>query len=297
MQIREILEKLRINRGKFPREALQQAISCRNEIIPELLKIIEYTKQNIQTLNEDGNYFAHIYAMFLLAQFKEKKVYPLIVSFFSIPGEITLEITGDFVTEDLNRVLASVSHGDLDPIKSLIENENVNEYVRGAALQSLLVLMAQKQLTRDDLVRYCKSLFQGKIVRKFSLIWSDLVVVSTDLYPEELYEDIKQAYEDNLVDPGYMRFNEVKWDLDLGKKAVLERLNNDIRYTFIGDVISEIEWWACFKEPLEPKEPKKEFPNNEYLQTQPIKTPSKIGRNQPCSCGSGKKYKKCCGRI
>jgi len=22
----------------------------------------------------------------------------------------------------------------------------------------------------------------------------------------------------------------------------------------------------------------------------------KIGRNEPCSCGSGKKYKKCCGR-
>jgi len=24
--------------------------------------------------------------------------------------------------------------------------------------------------------------------------------------------------------------------------------------------------------------------------------PKKIGRNDPCPCGSGKKYKKCCGR-
>ena len=24
--------------------------------------------------------------------------------------------------------------------------------------------------------------------------------------------------------------------------------------------------------------------------------PGKIGRNDPCPCGSGKKYKKCCGR-
>jgi uncharacterized protein YecA (UPF0149 family) len=29
---------------------------------------------------------------------------------------------------------------------------------------------------------------------------------------------------------------------------------------------------------------------------QPIIKPPKIGRNDPCSCGSGKKYKKCCGR-
>jgi preprotein translocase subunit SecA len=29
---------------------------------------------------------------------------------------------------------------------------------------------------------------------------------------------------------------------------------------------------------------------------QPAKRAAKIGRNQPCPCGSGKKYKKCCGR-
>ncbi len=28
----------------------------------------------------------------------------------------------------------------------------------------------------------------------------------------------------------------------------------------------------------------------------PIKKEKKIGRNEPCPCGSGKKYKKCCGR-
>ena len=27
-----------------------------------------------------------------------------------------------------------------------------------------------------------------------------------------------------------------------------------------------------------------------------IRKPKKIGRNDPCPCGSGKKYKKCCGR-
>lgn len=31
--------------------------------------------------------------------------------------------------------------------------------------------------------------------------------------------------------------------------------------------------------------------------SKPIKNPgSRIGRNDPCPCGSGKKYKKCCGR-
>ncbi len=29
---------------------------------------------------------------------------------------------------------------------------------------------------------------------------------------------------------------------------------------------------------------------------QPVKKGAKVGRNDPCPCGSGKKYKKCCGR-
>ena len=27
----------------------------------------------------------------------------------------------------------------------------------------------------------------------------------------------------------------------------------------------------------------------------PVKKGEKVGRNEPCPCGSGKKYKKCCG--
>ncbi|MCK4966110.1 SEC-C domain-containing protein [bacterium] len=28
----------------------------------------------------------------------------------------------------------------------------------------------------------------------------------------------------------------------------------------------------------------------------PVKVEQRVGRNDPCPCGSGKKYKKCCGR-
>ena len=30
--------------------------------------------------------------------------------------------------------------------------------------------------------------------------------------------------------------------------------------------------------------------------TQPVKADPKVGRNDPCPCGSGKKYKNCCGK-
>jgi preprotein translocase subunit SecA len=30
---------------------------------------------------------------------------------------------------------------------------------------------------------------------------------------------------------------------------------------------------------------------------QPVRDPAKVGRNDPCPCGSGKKFKNCCGRT
>ena len=36
--------------------------------------------------------------------------------------------------------------------------------------------------------------------------------------------------------------------------------------------------------------------HNENVIFEPIKVEKKLGRNEPCPCGSGKKYKKCCGK-
>ena len=35
----------------------------------------------------------------------------------------------------------------------------------------------------------------------------------------------------------------------------------------------------------------------EIEKAQPVRTGPKVGRNDPCPCGSGKKYKQCCGKL
>ncbi|MFH1673741.1 MAG: preprotein translocase subunit SecA [Pseudomonadota bacterium] len=47
-----------------------------------------------------------------------------------------------------------------------------------------------------------------------------------------------------------------------------------------------------------PKEQSMTFSHGEPSAKQPVKREGKkVGRNEPCPCGSGKKYKKCCGRT
>ena len=68
---------------------------------------------------------------------ERKGAYEPIVQFFSHPGDLSLDLTGDVVTENLDSMLASVSCGDDRLIKTLIENPEVNEWVRGSGVRSL----------------------------------------------------------------------------------------------------------------------------------------------------------------
>ena len=306
MDVEEILTELKCNRGTFPRKALESAVANRDAMIPELLAVLERAAGNIEDLLAQPEYMLHIYAMFLLAQFREPLAYPLIAQFFSAPGEVVHDATGDVVTEDLPRILASVANGDISLIRSLIENENVNGYVRDAALRALVTLVACGETPREEVIAYFHELFNGRIIRKYSQVWNGLVSCSSDLYPEELYRDIEQCYEDDLVDSFFITIENVKDVLGQGKEHALDKLKNDRSYSLVTDTVRDMEWWTCFQPEKEFRRPTKLINQrlSKLLQgasipavqkVEPMRS-QKIGRNQPCPCGSGKKYKKCCLR-
>jgi hypothetical protein len=294
MDLQQTLKALEHNNQHYAREAVSEAILRRDEIIPALLKILEDVIEHPESF-VDSQRFDHIYAMFLLAQFRETRAYPLLVKMFSAPGEFAFDLVGDTVTEHLGQILASVSGGDIGGMAALVENEDANEYVRAAGLTGLLTLCACDILSRDELMSYFKSLFQ-KLRRTPDGIWSWLANSCADLCPEEVLEELGQAYEEGLPDPGVIGWGEVEEALAMGKEAAMARLRRS-RYSLLSDVHKEMSWWASFRENQRPPVRDDLFLPAEYEVVDPIhRTEPKVGRNDPCPCGSGKKYKKCCGR-
>jgi hypothetical protein len=303
MEIAEILHQLERATGKFPRAAVEAAVACREEIIPELLRILQDVVDRAAQLDAEGDYMAHLYAMFLLAQFREPRAYPLVVRLALLPGDLQYSFCGDFITSDLGQVLASVCGGELGGIRSVIENEDADEWARGAALSSLVTLVAAGQKTREEIVTYFACLFRGKLARKWSHVWDELVSCSSEIYPQELIDDIERAYKERLVDPTYIGFDDVQRDLTMGKDLVLARLADNPHRHLVADTIQEMGWWACFRDERSSRVKGAAQASAKSKPTAlvtrafaPIKkTKPKIGRNEPCTCGSGKKYKKCCG--
>ena len=280
--------------------AMKAAVEQREAITPELLRVLELVAGDPAEWARREDYLLHVFAMFLLAQFREKRAYPLVVKIYSAPGELPFNLFGDTVTEGLSQIFGSVYDGDPTPLEQMIESEDVYEYVREAAIDAFLVLEHSGQMPREQVVDYFQRLFGGRLKRTYSQAWNGLVCAVADLPAPELLEDVRRAYEDGLVDPDFADLAGIERDLRTRPQGQRER------HHVITDAIGEMERRDSFdREEQRPRTLPKPpaplvlpaaAPPETYVASQPFHRQPKVGRNDPCPCGSGKKHKKCCGK-
>ncbi len=253
--------------GYFPHKAVDQALQQEKEaIIPYLLALLEDVAENYSKI--DFFRMDYIFALFLLAKFKEPQTFPIIIKFAMLPDEWSKQLLGDCIKENLPQLILSTYNGHLSPIKAIIENIYIDTFVREAALRSLLGLVAASIVSRDEVVSYLEKLFQSSLTKNNSLFTAMLIDTSNSLWPEELYSYITKEFDNGNVDKFYIDRESVENRLQLGKEACLQKyLYTHTRQ--IENIYDELQYMQIF-------------------------APKKISPNEQCPCDSGKKYKKCC---
>jgi hypothetical protein len=265
-------------RNKVPEVAINAAIAYKEAITPALLAILKYATENYQRV-ADSDDIDYIIAMYILAKLREPQACEYIIKIASLDSDWPEQLLGDVITEGVTRFLVSTYNGDLRAIKNLIENTDTNVFCRSAALSSLLGLCAVGALSRDEIVKYHRELLHSPLVgdEQFStLLLHDICY----LYPSELYDDAMALFDKGNVDEWYISKENFQESLDMGLDACLQKhiyTNKD--YSPIDDVVKDVSWLYSSDEDEEIYTPK---------------PATKIGRNDPCPCDSGKKYKKCC---
>ena len=79
------------------------------------------------------------------------------------------------------------------------------------------------------------------------------------------------------------------------KRPVIVRVQTEEKGREIATLCAEHGWHYIVL--FEPTSPEDTSDMDKLLnQLVPIKAPASPGRNDPCPCGSGKKYKRCCGK-
>src|SRR5438132_407607 len=83
-------------------------------------------------------------------------------------------------------------------------NKQADEYVRSSALSGLLTLVECGKRSREEIMAYYGSLFH-KLDRTANNMWNELAVCCARLCPTEVIQDLRQAYEDDLIEPFLIR--------------------------------------------------------------------------------------------
>ena len=294
MDIERIIKELSVyQKGQLPKEALSQAIIQQETITPLLLAHLEKQVGRIKQAVEEQN-ILDLYSVYLLAQFQEKRAYPIIVKLVSGPDDTAYDLLGDCITEDLGRILASMFDGDTGLVEQMIEDDSLDDFVRSAGLRTLAILHYQNRISREWLLGYCTGLYAGKIKKTNGYIWDCLAFICENMGFTELLEDMERSYRAGLTEEDFSEFEYLKRQMlkeVSSKERMKKRMGRDAEP--VNDVVSELKTWASFL-PEQPTPSRSS--NTQPTEPRPYIPGIKVGRNEPCPCGSGKKYKKCCGR-
>lgn len=184
------------------------------------------------------------------------------------------------IEEDTKKLLSYIN--DIIPIEDKVSYNEIKEY--------------QNEQIKEKLISIAESIYKEK----------------EEEFTSEQMRDIERVILLRVVDTKWMDHIDGMEQLKqgIGLRAYRQQdpvqayqiegndMFNDMTYSIKVDTVKYLYHVKIEKKP-ERERVAKETATNQDTTTkkEPIKKEKKIGRNDPCPCGSGKKYKNCCGRL
>jgi hypothetical protein len=254
-RVEELIEEFDWYDGVYKHHEMEEAFTLREEITPHLIRILEEVADDPAQYASEEHY-ANVYAAALLAHFQEPAAHLPIIRAFLIPEEQREILWGGIVTETLPALLLQTCNGELAAIRELILDREAPEYVRSAAVEALTYAVVQGMAGREEVIAFLSSLLTGTEAEADSYFWGDIVCAISDLHPRESMEAIRKAFEDGLVETGYVDLVDIERDLACGREKMLADLQNMAERRIPRDIHDYLSWFACFQEeaPLPPRQ-------------------------------------------
>jgi hypothetical protein len=300
---------------EFPREAVAAARQNREALIPRLLEAV---KRVLADFDETGKTSDIAIAVLLLAEFRVKDALPLIWKILRLPENADEEMLGDAVDCFVPQILAEMIDSP-DELDAASLDESIGAVQRATIMAAYLECVFDGRLTRTEALARQGELLRRMIENNDSAAIEWLLLSLMHLSPVELLDEIEKAYHSGVAHGEFVTLAEFQKVPQRGEDEFRDALEDiaDRRKT---PMLEQAERWysgSLIQQFLEQSD-YEEWPDEEYGESEdwledeeefgrpmvvgaapPVATirydQPRIGRNDPCPCGSGKKYKKCCG--
>ncbi len=190
----------------------------------------------------------------------------------------------DAMTITLPRILVSTFDGDPAPLQRLVESVTADDVIRGDALLVLAYLTRTRRLGDAWMQEYLASLPDRLQPQEQHFVWFGWAEAVAALGYAGLAAAAEDLMRRGLIDPSLLTRKDF-WQ-DLRDSQADPDGTTSAAWNMIGPMgsaVAELSSWG------------KDLDEGGDTRLQPVVNPLRhVGRNDPCPCGSGRKYKKCC---
>lgn len=274
---------------KLPRKSL---IDDLNKVLKDSITRYNYFKkkaENGQFEDKTSSFLTH--ALFLLAEINASESLANVLEVLSQEEEYIELYLDEVLTEYIWLVLYKISSADLPACKKFMLKPGIYTYSKSEVVEMINQVALHEPARREEVIIWFRDVlrFYNNASLKDNIIDSTLLGMLVncvlDFNGAELLPEIENLYDKEIVDlDSCGDIEEVK------DHFTKDKSNNYIReISSIFGIYEEIRSWGSVSNSTDYS-----FDETDFRDIQPLDTTPKIGRNDLCPCGSGKKYKKCC---
>jgi hypothetical protein len=251
------------------------------EQVAELIRMA--TDQGLNSAPSDSALvWAPVHAWWALAQLRvEEAIVPLLGLLSRIDAN-----NDDWVGEEVPRVLAAIGPASLEPAAAYLADTSNDQWARIAAAKTLGFLGKSHPETRGACVaRLTERLAQ--YAGQSEILNAALISPLLDLRAVESAPLMEQAFTAGRVDESVNG----DWEdaaIELGLQTRREHPRKPNKFTRLGEQLRTALGYRLDADG-------QLVPSVSTESPVATRTERKTGRNEQCPCGSGRKFKKCCG--
>ena len=229
----------------------------------------------------------------VLGEIGDERAFQPLLDFIAGDQERVERILDDAITENLHQILIATFDGDAGRLYDIMKDPEIDEFVRDAVFHAWTYFVLTGRIDRTEAHAYLRDCFETLRPARNSYIWVAWADAVARLGFEDLRDLVKAAFEDRRVSEQVLNLS----DFDRALARALEAEDREKwmkreRLCPFGDTIGTLSKWHCFSESYIRQMRQDEMA---VLSEDTVLNPHRnVGRNDPCPCGSGKKFKKCC---
>ena len=265
----------------LPVEALQEAIFAPAKIAAAVNAVAIKAASGTELTEEEANLL--FWGLHVMAGSRDTRLFQPLLAIARQDEERLARHLGDAVPATLARLAISTFDGDADALEAAISDRDADEFARWSLFGAYAYLAFEGRIPRERAHAFLTRFDRERPARAGDAAWTGWEQAIALLG----FADLRPLVEAARADARLLEEDDAQWfDLALAEaeKAPEDAARfHDQELGHVEDVISELA--AALDDPE----------GEEDEEATPLRNPLRdVGRNDPCPCGSGKKFKKCC---